>query len=501
MLRLKQSLARVGLAAVLIVLAGVASARAEVTSLYLVQNSGWMEPFFVDPGSDFKPLLSALIQASHGNGEVVLASFNQDGQLSPRRSPEVIYRGAYDEGRISTGLAALDLPVRSDGRMTDSDFNGALIRGVTEILGGRTGIIWLVTNNKNSPNNSQQVKENTRAFARQLRESDALPCAVSYPLRMEVRGKHYEEHGLIVYGIAYGDEAAAVLRNTLKSEPMWHLFSNPPMLLKPLEQAPLHFIPKQVTTPGISARSLPDGGLVLEGVPPDGGTVIEIQGTLKSEYYPYVIDTATVGLQWARLETAGGAAGLTAAIEPAELHRLAPQDVLDNVSLKITTPRVQRPDGLSGLLENEVSLDGDLSIELSNVKMTMQDDFVQRVVAVTALDQLPEVFFDYKRISIASARVPIRLVFHYSSLSLILGLLSLLPLLVILAAAAVLMRRRRVYTVTVGGVTRRVALRPFESKTFMLQDGGKSVVRGGVFGPARVETTSPRKPSGTERRI
>jgi hypothetical protein len=471
----------------------IGRAHADVPSLYLVQNSGWMEPFFFDSKSEFKPLLSALISASRGDGEVILASFNQDGQLPGHHSPEVAYRGAYDQSRIGAGLAAIGLPTRPDGKLADADFNGALVRGVGEVLGGHTGIVWLITNNKNSPNNSQQVTENTRAFAKRLSESQALPYVISYPLRMGVKGQHYGEKGLIIYGIAYGDEAAQALRAIVRSEPMGRLFKDPPMQLKPLEHAPLIFTPKTVNTPGITAQMMPGGGLELDGVQPDGGAVIEIQGTLTSEYYPYVIDTAGVDLQWAKLETANGTAGLSASIEPGSLHRLAPQDVLENVTLKMTTPTVARPDGLAGLMQNDVTLDGELSIELHDMRMTLQDSFVTRVTEITALDQLPEVFFDYKRISVASTKVPVRFVVHYSSLPLILGLSLLLLLLAALIAVTVLLRRRREHAVNLGGMTRRVALRPFESKKFSLPDGREAFVRGSIFGPPGLDIIDPSK--------
>ena len=36
-----------------------------VSHVFLVQNSGWMEPFYSDPASQYKPLVSALVMAVH----------------------------------------------------------------------------------------------------------------------------------------------------------------------------------------------------------------------------------------------------------------------------------------------------------------------------------------------------------------------------------------------------------------------------------------------------
>ena len=67
-------------------------------SVYLVQNSGWMEPFFADPNSQFKPLLRSLIAASQ-TGRTDHRDFNQDGQVPGHRSPEVAVDGPYAPAR------------------------------------------------------------------------------------------------------------------------------------------------------------------------------------------------------------------------------------------------------------------------------------------------------------------------------------------------------------------------------------------------------------------
>jgi hypothetical protein len=55
-----------------------ASGAHAVPQVVLVQNSGWMEPFYTDPSSQFKPLVAELVGAVASNGDpLVLASFNQ----------------------------------------------------------------------------------------------------------------------------------------------------------------------------------------------------------------------------------------------------------------------------------------------------------------------------------------------------------------------------------------------------------------------------------------
>ena len=49
-----------------------------VSHVFLVQNSGWMEPFYSDPASRYKALVTELVMAVAQPGDpMVLAAFNQ----------------------------------------------------------------------------------------------------------------------------------------------------------------------------------------------------------------------------------------------------------------------------------------------------------------------------------------------------------------------------------------------------------------------------------------
>ncbi len=480
--------ARVALALLCCGLMPVRPALAQVSSVYLVQDSGWMEPFYTDPNASFRPLLNALVAASHADGEVVVAGFDQDGQVPGRRSPNVLYRGPDDPGRVTAAIAALDLPRQPDGHLADADFDGALVRGIDTILDGHPGIVWLVTNNRNSPSNSQRVDDNTRAFAQALGSSPALPLVVSYPVRLPATGRLYSAQGLIVYGIAYGQAAAATLRRLIANPGLRQLFRDPAVQLKPLDQAPLRFTPEATLTPGLVARSGPDGSLRI-GVPGGRASSVEIAGSLRSDYYPHVIDQARLSLRWDRLDRAPGAAALplaAAAIAPAEVHGLGPGEALHDVRIRLDIPRIDRAPGLAGWLQKDVVLHGTLAIGLSDLRLSLQDGFVAKMAQVAALDQLPGVFFDNKTVTAASALLPVTLVVHYSAVPLVLALCGLSALLLLLAALLVVARREREHFVSLDGQMRRVRLRPFETRRIVLPPGRAFVLRGRLVGAPRI---------------
>ena len=480
-------------AAALAVFLLIGAARAEVPSLYLVQTSGWMEPFFTDPASPFKPLLQSLVDASQ-TGRTVIADFNQDGQVPGRRSPEVAYDGPFAAGPVHAAINGLSLAVRPGGRLADADFDGALVRSLSEVLGGKPGIVWVVTNNKNSRNNSPEINRNTRDFAEMVRSSPYLPFVAAYPVRMPVTGRQYTERGLIIYAIAYGEEAAAALQKVVESAPMRSLFTDPPFKLKHLDEAPLVFSVTGGSAGGGGASSLPGGGILLQGVPPSGEGTIRVAGVLRSDYYPQTIVSADVSLAWAALDGVDDPASLPAEVEPRVLRGLASGGQQGSMVIVLHTPAVARPPGIAGLFAENRVLNGSLQLRLTNLQMALGDDFTAKMGEIAALDQLPDVFADYQKVGAATAVIPITLVVQFSALPLAaaLGLAALVVLAVL--GFLVLATRSRRYSVAVEGGSRSFTLRPMQSLTVPMARGRSLVVTGRLFGPHRskVLETAPK---------
>ncbi len=455
-------------------------------SVYLVQNSGWMEPFYVEPAaSDFRALLASLIEASQDGGGVVVADFNQDGQLADRRSPHVVFQGAYEDAAVQAAVRRLDLPRQRNGRLTDADLNGALVRAVTDILQNQSGIIWLVTNNKNSPNNSQQVNQNTRDFAEKLSNTEALTDIVAYPIRMAARSRDHAENGLIIYGVAYGDAAAVELRAKVRGPDLQHLFPDAAMQLKPLDRAAFVFTPTGAATAGAAASLAPDGTFVVS-LPGGRRSEVEIAGSLTSQYYPQVIERAQVTAEWRSLGGAPLPAALPGSVEPPALPHLAPGATLKGVRIRLAVPEIARPGGIAGLFQKQAVLNGVVAIGLTDMTLGLQEGFADKLSQIAALDQLPSVFSDYLRVSATETTVPVRLVVRFSPAPLIAAIAALAGALLALAAAALLLRRDREHEVVIGGRMRRVRVRPFETREVTGADGALFTVRGRVFGRARV---------------
>ena len=64
-----------------------------VRQVFLIQNSGWMEPFYTDQASQLKPLVDAVARTvATPQDRLVISAFNHQTAGNP--SPVVLYEGA-----------------------------------------------------------------------------------------------------------------------------------------------------------------------------------------------------------------------------------------------------------------------------------------------------------------------------------------------------------------------------------------------------------------------
>ncbi|MCX8518989.1 MAG: hypothetical protein ORN21_02485, partial [Methylophilaceae bacterium] len=80
-------------------------AGADVPQVLLVQNSGWMLPFYDDPNSKFKDIVVELSSKLSLYGkEQIVASFNQS--IENNQSPVMHYKGA-DPAKIREAVQSI----------------------------------------------------------------------------------------------------------------------------------------------------------------------------------------------------------------------------------------------------------------------------------------------------------------------------------------------------------------------------------------------------------
>ena len=487
-------------------LVAMGRAAAEVPYIFLVQNSGWMEPFYSDArGQKFDPAVAAFITRSvPASADIVIASFNKDGEIAGRTSPFVVYNGKAEPDAVAAAVARIDLPLRQDRKLANSDYAEALVGALKDIAHTNSAVVFMVTNNKSAPNGKElpedgNVVERTEAFNALLKDSQHISRIVAWPIHFEAHSPRHTEHGLVIYGIAYGDEASEPLRQISERQEIRQLLRDPPVRLKPLSFDPLEL----VLTPGkrgnLTWHSEGHGRIAIDGVS-SSGDIIDMRGVLTNVHYPYVIESGRLVAHWQ--PAPGTPIASRMVIKPAEISALPPFASVNDVSLKLAVSKVERP----SLFADQRKIPGVLVIELADLKLGLAPDYVAKMrkifgagasprpdVPADLPQQAPKIFIQYKNVNAAQTEVPLTLIVSYFPWPLILIALGGILLLALVLAATRLMLRETAFDVMIDGEVRKIGLRVGQAKEIAGANRTYIVSRGG-FGPPVVKP-KPVKPA------
>lgn len=489
-------LARWVTAIVALLLAGP-PALAAPTQVFLIQNSGWMEPFYVDPASQFKPLARALIQTVARPGDdVIVAAFNQS--VRGHRSPQLMYRGT-EPAAAAAAVSGIQPARKPDSSAyADTDFKEAITAIATEHLKAAPAVIWILTNNRNSPGNDQNTAARNREFYELLHLEPSVVRTLAWPLGMPVRGRLYSARGLMVYALAYGDEAEGALKQMLAQGVPAKIFTEPPARLKPLDRESVIFVPRGTAADGKVRASLGrDGKTLVLGV--DAGSspaAAEIQGAFRNEFFPYDIRDAAISARLVSGEWSGDLA-----VTPDQLDQPLAPGAEAGVSVQLPLPAAQVPSAWSisalARMGTEYVINAALHVSLADQQLQVSDRFVARIGEIFPGDPLPAVFkpSDSARASEAVIPVQIRVAYPLYPLLIVAG--ALLAMLGMAAAAAVLLGRERRYEVLINGQPRKVAVKALGSVEIKSPEGQHiATLKRGLGAPAVAW-----KASGTEVRV
>jgi hypothetical protein len=420
--------------------------------VFLVQNSGWMEPFYADASSQFKPLVTEVVTAVVSNGDaVVLASFNQSlpGAPSPKALLSFKADGASVKTRTGAALAGLEVAHKpNSAALSDTDLGEAVNAAIVTALAGKPGIVWLFTNNRNSPNNDQATATRNREFYTLIHQGGAIDKAIAFPLRMPVQGTHYRANGLMVYAFAVGAEGARELDRLLATGRVQKVITEPPARLKPIDRDTVRLVPRKVEgAPGVTFSMAPGGMLRADVDAASTTPTARIGWHLENRMYPYTISSATLT---ARSHVGGEDRPIT--LVSTSVTDLAPGQPAPLAST-MQLPVKQLPGNWSmAALKSAGSayvLPGRIDLQLTGQKLVLSQAFRARMAELFPGDPLPEIFTPPARIQASNAVLPLEVRVHYGMAPLLAVGAAALALLGAAAAAALAWGRPRKAFVTV----------------------------------------------------
>ena len=407
--------------------ASSASSASPTSHVFLLQNSGWMEPFFTDPQSPYLPLIAEVVAAAtEPNDLLLLAAFNQSlpGAASPKAllSTKVAADKPAARAQVKTALQQLNLAQKPNSRtLADTDLNEALNAAIERGLNQKPGLIWLFTNNKNSPNNDQATAARNREFYQLIHRGKAIHAALAFPLKMPLRGKQYQANGLMIYVFASGDLGARQLQALLARGRLQQVLTEPPARLKPLDQDTVRLAPKKVlNTKGVSFQMVANGSLQANVAPDAKQPQANIVWELQNRIYPYTIASATVSAQ----SQLGGEAK-PVVLSRQQITQLSPQQGQPLQSV-LQLPLAKLPGTWSWAALRAAGsayvLPGRIELQLENQKLSLSDDFKQRMESLFPGDPLPDIFTPPAEIRQSKAILPLQVRVEYGVAPLIAAL-------------------------------------------------------------------------------
>ncbi len=474
----------------LIGLCFVLSASAKGTQAFLVQNSGWMEPFYVDRNSQFKPLVQALITAVAEPGDqIIVAAFNQSA--GENRSPQIAYQGLESKqaAQSVTGIQ----PARKPGGVaySDTDFKEAITSVIKGPAKAQPTVVWIITNNRNSPGNDQNTAARNRDFYELVHNEPSIISAFAYPLAMPVKGQLYSAKGLMIYALTYGESADAKLRGLMGRRAPAAVLTDRPARLKPLDRESMTFVPQgSEATQQVRVSLEPDRRTLALAV--DASTTpqrVALQGAFRNDFYPYEILAGSISATMVAGDWSG-----ELSVQPKTVTKAIPPGGDTQVAVELPLPSSQFPSvwSPSALLAmgTQVEIPAELRISLDQQRLRLSDEFLKRLGEVFPGDPLPDVFRPPERIAASVATLPVRFSLAYPLYPLIVVGISFLALVAAVLVSVAAFTREKRFEVLVNGQLRRVAVRPFASVEIKLPDGATAgTLKRGLGAPQVISVT------------
>jgi hypothetical protein len=441
---------------------GAALATTGVKQIVLVQNSGWMLPFYEDPKKQFKQtVIDFASRVAPYGSELVIASFNQS--VGDNKSPQLEYSGS-DLSAVAASVNAIAL-VKKPGTSVyaDTDFLEAITGAISQFTPGQPAIVWIVTNNKNSPNNSLETVKKNSEFYGFLQNTKEISRIVGYPQRLEVNSKitGFSANGLMFYGVAYGEVADAVLANMVESKKVFGQANV--ARLKPLNSEAITFVPTGVSDPNVKAGlSAADGKTLILSLDSDTyNQSFQITGVLRNDFYPYDIESGKLSITSQGFDQ--NTTGPLVVNADSSIKELALGVGEDSpvISLSLSLPAMPPAFSLDVIFGSGFKIAGVLEFSLDEQKLRIARSFTQDMGALFPGDPLPDLFNPgaTSRNSVTFQPIVIEVVYPVWP-TLLLGGLFLLVVLLILAAM-LLMGRTTKFKVTIDSDERIYAMKPF----------------------------------------
>lgn len=407
--------------------------------IFLFDNSGSMSPYYLQPQSTFKLFSKALIKNSvkpNDNAKVML--FTKSDAARGITSPKLIFDGDADKLNPDEVMSRFSLMTGKDDKTGTTDLIEALDKGISGIE-GNTGIIWLITDNINDNSGSGDSSyQNTLEFYQKLRNDSRIQKILLYPIPEIITEGNDTAKGYVAYAIVYSKNVLTQQELMSYDEILRSVgIKQKAITLKPLDIGTI------VLKPGVTQSKVTEGKLFFDGTALRGFGFEEGQKvretfndlTLKSNLYPYIIKSAklNVGLENFTSSDYSVKSLGTQTISPSTVSNVSPEGEVTGFSVIFNLPEITPTFSFNTIFKEDFTIGGDLVLDVSQVDILLDQNYVNTFQELFALRSVPEIFQPVLKDKKIVTKIPLEIRMKYGPwrLFVLIGLIALLVAVII----------------------------------------------------------------------
>ncbi|CAN5595444.1 hypothetical protein BH10BAC5_BH10BAC5_28090 [soil metagenome] len=423
--------------------------------VFLFDNSGSMSGFYRQENSAFRLFSKTLIRnAVSQSDDASIMLFTKNDPARKIESPKILFSGSGKELNPADVISKFQLTKGSDQDFGKTDLIEALDHGINAI-NQKTGIIWLLTDNINDNSGSGDSSyKNTLDFYMRLRNDNGIRKILMFPIPDHVYEDGYTSEGYILYGIVYSkedlsqselEEYDAYLRGVgIKQKAI---------TLKPLDIGTIILIPK-VTQSRISPLKLYYDGKKITGYGFEEGEKVKetfSDLSLRSVLYPYLIKSATLSVRLSDFKSSDYSVKSmgTLNITPSSVSNVSPEGEVKGFSLIFNLPEITPNFSFNTIFKEDFTIGGDLLLEVSQVDIVLDQEYMKSFSSLFALSSVPEIFQPVLKDKKITTHIPLEIKMKYGPwrMFVLLGLAALI--FGLLSLFLILALKRKSYTLMI----------------------------------------------------
>lgn len=441
----------------ILIITGYTSLFAQNEHVFLIDNSGSMSGYYREANSAFKIFCKAMIKNAVKQDDFAsVFLFTKTDSKRGLVSPKNIFNGSAKELVVEQLSDKFTLMRANDGGFGTTDLIEALDKSIAGIK-GESAVIWLITDNINDNSGSGDSSYfNTLEYYKRLRNDENIRKVMLYPVPEKIIEAGYESNGYVVYGIVYSKKYLNQTQYEYYDKIIRSIgIKQKPITLKPLDIGTIVLVPKVTQSKIVPGRLFYDGK-VLRGF--DFQENEKIKETfsdlsLKSNLFPYIIKSAKLDVKLDDFKSSDYSVKSlgTQTITPSTVSNVSPEGEVKGFSVLFDMPEISPKFSLNTIFKEDFTVGGNLVLEVTNVDIMLDENYINSFKQLFALQTIPEIFKPVLKDKKIQTYIPLEIRIKYGAWRLFALIGILLVIAAIIFILAYVFLKKKCFAVVVNG--------------------------------------------------